>query len=290
VKSKLVPYIFNNIHVETNVIVLPLGIKNLTAFNNALLCKWGWKTNSENEGLWYRALVNRYGVSEGVISRGDSNSSIWWKDISSLDTGVGEDVSTFSVKEAYKKIMSERESMAEPVLAKAWQKSIPTKVSCLVWQIFQNRVATKVNLYRRGVIDKRSIRCVGECGAEETTSHLFFECPVFAGIWSKISRWLGISTVFQNEGLSHLDQFEGLLGGGRVFASRLQTIWAAGIWSIWKARNDKIFNNKEVNVDHVVENLKRMSWNWVRFKTNRLDYSINQWFSNLRACLGCVDR
>jgi hypothetical protein len=155
--------------------------------------------------LWYRALVNRYGVSEGVISRGDSNSSIGWKDISSLDTGVGEDVSTFSVKEAYKKIISERESMAEPVLAKAWQKSIPTKVSCLVWQIFQNRVATKVNLYRRGVIDKRSIRCVGECGAEETTSHLFFECPVFAGIWSKISRWLGISTVFQNEGLSHLD-------------------------------------------------------------------------------------
>jgi hypothetical protein len=266
-----------------------LGIKNLRAFNISLLCKWDWKTRSESESLWYRALANRYGVSEGSIRRGANSSSLWWKDISLLDSGVSEAVNTFSVKETYKKIMSDRVDSADMCLAKAWQKSIPTKVSCFVWQILQNRVATKDNLYRRGAIDQRSIQCVGECGAEETVSHLFFECPVFAGTWYMISKWFGIASVFQNAGLAHLDQFEGLIGSGRVFRSRLKVIWAAGIWSIWKARNNKLFNNKEVTIDQVAEAAKRMAWNWLRFKTSSMDYNISQWYLNPRACLGCVE-
>jgi len=68
-------------------------------------------------------------------------------------------------------------------LAKAWHKSVPSKVSSLVWRVFQNRVATKDNLYKRGIIDQGATLCVGECGVEESVSHLFFECPKFAGTW-----------------------------------------------------------------------------------------------------------
>jgi hypothetical protein len=104
-------------------------------------------------------------------------------------------------------------------------KIIPTKVSCFVWQILQNRVATKDNLYMRGAIDQGSIQFVGECGVEEIVSHLFFECPVFAGTCSMIDKWLGITSVFQNAGFAHLEKFEGLIC--RVFHSRLKVIWAA---------------------------------------------------------------
>ncbi|MCH84588.1 hypothetical protein A2U01_0005420, partial [Trifolium medium] len=76
-----------------------------------------------------------------------------------------------------------------------------------------DRVATKDNLSRRGVIGQGSLLCVGECGLEESVSHLFFECPVFAGIWYRIDR--------------------------------VSVIWFASIWCIWKARNDKLFKNKE---------------------------------------------
>jgi hypothetical protein len=53
----------------------------------------------------------------------------------------------------------------------------------LLYGVFQNRVATKDNLYKRGIIDQRATLYVGECGVEESVSHLFFECPKFAGTW-----------------------------------------------------------------------------------------------------------
>lgn len=64
--------------------------------------------------------------------------------------------------------MSGREGVAEPNLAKAWHNLIPIKLSCFVWKLFQNRVSTKVNLYRRGALEQGDIHCVGDCGAEET--------------------------------------------------------------------------------------------------------------------------
>jgi hypothetical protein len=132
---------------------------------------------------------------------------------------VNEILNHCSVKEIYRKIMSRSDVTADTLLVKAWHKSIPSKVSCSVWRLFQNRIGTKDNLCKRGVIDQRSIHCLGECGAEESTTHLFFECPIFAGIWYRISNWLRIPSAFHNESMSHMNQFEGLAGSGRVFTN-----------------------------------------------------------------------
>jgi hypothetical protein len=39
-----------------------LGIRNLRAFNLALLGKWDWKIRNKREGLWFIILINRYWV------------------------------------------------------------------------------------------------------------------------------------------------------------------------------------------------------------------------------------
>jgi len=185
--------------------------------------------------------------------------------------------------------MSSFNISTDPSWSRAWHKAVPSKVSCLAWRVFQNRVATKDNLFKRGVIDQGSIGCVGECGAEESVTHLFFECPVFAGTWYLISKWLGTFTAYHNEGLVHLDQFEELIGSRRILARSLGVIWFAGIWCIWKARNDKLFKIKEIVLENIIESVKRYSWNRLRFKANRMNYNMDQWFVNPRACLGCVD-
>jgi hypothetical protein len=124
---------------------------------------------------------------------------------------------------------------------------------------------------------------------EESISHLFFECPNFAGLWYHVCNWLGTVTTLRNEAMAHLDQFEGLIGSGRALRLRVSVIWFAGIWSIWKSRNDKLFNNKDISMYHMIEEVKRLSWNWLKYKSNSMDYDIVHWYLNPRACLGCVD-
>jgi hypothetical protein len=60
--------------------------------------------------------------------------------------------------------------------------------------------------HRRGVIDQETFGCAGDCGNQESLSHLFFECPVFG-------------TTFVS-GLANLEQFECLMGSGRVCSMR----------------------------------------------------------------------
>jgi len=86
-----------------------------------------------------------------------------------------------------------------------------------VWRLFQNRIATKDNLHKRGVLGQDNLHCVGGCGREESVSHFFFECPLFSGVWYAICHWIGISTAFQKESLSQMEQFEGLIDGRRNF-------------------------------------------------------------------------
>lgn len=38
----------------------------------------------------------------------------------------------------------------------------------------------------------------------------------------------------------------------------------------------------------MVEDVKRYSWNWLKLKSNSIDYDIAQWYLSPRACLGSV--
>lgn len=62
-----------------------LGIKNLRAFNLALLGKWLWRLRIEKTDLWYKVLVGRYGGVDGQVDASGQKGSRWWRDICSLE-------------------------------------------------------------------------------------------------------------------------------------------------------------------------------------------------------------
>jgi len=43
---------------------------------------------------------------------------------------------------------------------------------------------------------------------------------------------------------------------------------------------------KNVSIRKIVEEVKVVSWNWLRFKAKSLDYNMYNWCLNPRACLG----
>jgi len=121
-----------------------------------------WKINSERNGIWYRALVNRYGSVEVDFKTGGRGRSTWWNDISNLDLGEEEVRNNYVVKEVYKDMVSLTPNSSNSIWSKAGHSSIPNKVSFLLWKLFQNRIATKDILHRRGVLGQDVLQCVGD--------------------------------------------------------------------------------------------------------------------------------
>ncbi|XP_058762982.1 uncharacterized protein LOC131636395 [Vicia villosa] len=66
-----------------------LGIKNISAFNLALLCKWRWRILKGHESLWFNVLKARYEDLYSFILYGgggnkipsSSSFSSWWRDL-----------------------------------------------------------------------------------------------------------------------------------------------------------------------------------------------------------------
>jgi len=98
--------------------------------------------------------------------------------------------------------------------------------------VLKNKLATKANLERRGIIAASSTCSL--CGVEEeTTTHLFFECRFAWLLWNHCCAWLGVLSVFHNIPLLNFSQFSNM---------------PDSVNEVWKHRNMVIFNGGVVDV------------------------------------------
>jgi hypothetical protein len=51
-------------------------------------------------------------------------------------------------------------------------------------------------------------------------------------------------------------------GVGKKGVKGMTVIWHAMMWCIWRTRNNVIFNNGTVDVEQMVDDIKRISWQW----------------------------
>ncbi|GAU45902.1 hypothetical protein TSUD_401120 [Trifolium subterraneum] len=128
----------------------------------------------------------------------------------------------------------------------------PSKVSALAWQLLLNRILTRDNLCYRGIIGTAEASCPLCGGVVETSRHLFLHCNFAAGIWYALSRWLGVVAVLPPNVSS---SYAVLVGWGSNSKRKkgFSIVWLAFVWAIWKARNDRVFNNKVINGSEVVD-------------------------------------
>ena len=106
-----------------------------------------------------------------------------------------EPIQGYSARVTYHILTTTHEVFDGGRISNVWHKVVPSKISVFAWRLLRNRIPTKTNLLRRGVLPQNDTMCVGGCGCPKTAIHLFIACDIFCSTWSFLWRWLGIDFV-----------------------------------------------------------------------------------------------
>ncbi|KAK2437817.1 hypothetical protein QL285_022666 [Trifolium repens] len=182
----------------------------------------------------------------------------------------------FSVKSSYCYLVEELEAAGEEevglvnVLSHIWESPAPSKIIAFSWQLLLDRIPTRTNLEKRGMLPVGApwecLGCVGMC---ENSTHLFLHCPCVMWVWGEIFKWLGISIIISPSLPLLFEMVKGAARNAKIRRGYL-LIWHASLWSIWKARNCAIFATGIFSPRAIVEEIKVVSWKWglVRLKVS----------------------
>jgi hypothetical protein len=160
--------------------------------------------------------------------------------------------------------------------SKIWNCGIPSKVSAFSWQLLLDRIPTKENLCKRRIITHQQSVCILCNACMESSLHLFLHCDLAAKVWYEIMYWLGAVIIVPP---SIASAFVCLVdhGQGKKEKVCLSLIWNSFVWSVWKLRNDCVFNNMTFVVEEVVDHIKFQSWKWFVGKVAKSPCLLYEW-------------
>ncbi|CAG7907135.1 unnamed protein product, partial [Brassica rapa] len=138
-----------------------------------------------------------------------------------------------------------------------WNGKFSPKMRVFIWSVIQKALPFGQNLQTRG-INSEAV-CV-RCKEQETACHTFFHCPFAKEVWSKIPI----------QGMVHLateDDFKDVLVAFRSViclppSGITNSILPWICWSIWKARNILIFENRTLSPVETATNGIRLAREW----------------------------
>jgi hypothetical protein len=186
----------------------------------------------------------------------------------------------YTVRGAYHILTAQNDPPAVGLNALVWHKQVPLKVSILAWRLLRDRLPTKLNLVRRGLLSVAAARCVAGCGHDESATHLFLHCDTFGSLWQHIRSWIGVDGVDPYEINDHFLQFTHYTGSSNKRTSFLQLIWLLSVWVVWNDRNNRIFNNTQTTIDRLLEKIKFHSFWWLKANNANFVYGSQRWWSD----------
>jgi hypothetical protein len=195
---------------------------------------------------------------------------------------MGDDLLGFTANSAFLLLVKEfnppelMEATLEIVFKNLWKCGAPSKVCAFSWQLILDRIQTKDNLVKHRIINEQQGQCV-LCGSvPETAIHLFLHCNFAAAVWYGIMCWLGFIIVLPNTIVSSLAV---LLNCAKSKNQKrgLCFIWNVYMWTMWRVRNDRIFNNVTVSAVDVIDQIKLLSWKWFIGRIAKGPFLLYEW-------------
>ncbi|PWA55808.1 reverse transcriptase domain, Reverse transcriptase zinc-binding domain protein [Artemisia annua] len=135
-----------------------------------------------------------------------------------------------------------------------------------MWRANLDRIPTLVALTRRNILFGDNICSM--CGdTEESTDHIFTACIIANGVWDAICTWCNIPKGFLFS-FQDIIEMANRVDGSRVRKQVVYGVIVLTCWCIWKARNEKRFNNVEIKVPKIVTDVKSLGYLWYRNRFN----------------------
>ena len=93
----------------------------------------------------------------------------------------------YTVKSAYNLLTTFEIGVHDHFNHVLWLKQIPLKVNIFICRLFLNILATKMNLFRRNILDYNDSLCTVTCDTVKDQDYLFFTCAFYSQLWLLIS-------------------------------------------------------------------------------------------------------
>jgi hypothetical protein len=133
-------------------------------------------------------------------------------------------------------------------------------VAFFVWTTALEKILTHDNLRRHGIVVVEWCVMCKKYG--ESVDHLLLHCDVARVVWSSFYNLFGVEWVMPSSVLDLLSGWSTLLGRGPVLR-----IWNQAplcvLWGLWRERNSRLFENREVSVGVLCRNVLKMLYLWV---------------------------
>lgn len=122
-----------------------------------------------------------------------------------------------------------------------WEAKVPGRVKMTLWQLLRGCLPTRYNLGQRGV---PCIQCCPHCeiGVEEE-QHIFFGCQKSRQVWEAAGMLEVVDAAVQMTNNYKETVFQLLKNSDE----QRKTTAAMLLWSIWKRRNEKLWNNNDIS-------------------------------------------
>lgn len=164
----------------------------------------------------------------------------------------------------------------------------PPNAQFLYWLAWKGRVKTTDLLQRFRVLSYSMENLCPFCKSQaESMEHIFLLCPEVWKVWSNLLQLWGFSWVTPAS-------VEGVLQWwlGTIFKKTMLKVWrlvpVAMLWSVWRLRNDCIFNGCQYILDELCERVKVRVGMWVKSNLNGVPYSVHDIVENLNQVRLCL--
>ena len=192
------------------------------------------------------ALILRTPLLDQVVE-----DSLVWK---------GEKNGMYSVRSAYRLYVDEivdNTPLRRPGFwTGIWKLKVPPKVKNLIWRMCRGCLPTRVRLQDKGV--QCPMSCVICNDPAENLDHICFLCPFSMQVWQRIGLWNSIQQAYSNVSSAEDVIFELMRRLSPELSQRLAVI----LWSLWKHRNLKLWQNESETCAQVIDRAVHLLDDW----------------------------